>query len=156
MKHKRLDNFFSKKSSKADNFGQIIIGTIILSVLITIFAFQPNSLYINPLVFINPEPNLNTEDLRLKRIDSIQIVGTPKLGFNTLEVMWPVWSDCGPVYIEIIQYNMFRKEINIWIWGRSTFCPQVAAWETHRIELFISILGSWEILCNGKSYSISL
>ena len=156
MKHKRLDNFFSKKSSKADNFGQIIIGTIILSVLITLFAFQPSSLYINPLVFINPEPNLNTEDLRLKRIDSIQIVGTPKLGFNTLEVMWPVWSDCGPVYIEIIQYNMFRKEINIWIWGRSTFCPAVAAWETHRIELFISIRGSWEILCNGKSYSISL
>lgn len=156
MKLKKFDNFFGKRSSKTDLAGQFIIGTILLSTIMALFAFQPNSLYINPYVYINPEPNFNTDNLRLKSIGPMQIKGTPKLGFNTLEVSWPVWSDCGPVYIEIIQYNMFRKEIQIWIWGRSVYCPQVVAGETHRIELFILIPGSWEILCNGKSIFISL
>jgi hypothetical protein len=90
MKHKRLDNFLSKNSSKEDLKGQIIVGTILLSTLMSIFVFYPISIYINPYVYNNPEPYINTEHLRLKGIVNIQTKGIPKLGFNTLEVMWPV------------------------------------------------------------------
>ncbi len=107
-------------------------------------------------MFRNPESIINIDNLRLKRIYGIHIEGTPKLGLNMLEVNWAVWSDCGPAYIEFIQYIISRREIHIWIWGRSTACPQVVAWDTHHIEIFILIPGSWIIICNRKSIIISV
>lgn len=153
---KDLNKFTTKKSSNTASVGRIIIGTILLSTVITVFAFYPVSLYINPYMYLDSNRYINMDYLQLKSIGPIQIIGAPKLGFNTLEVSWPVWSDCGPVYIETIQYNIFRKEIYIWIWGSSSICPQVAAWEDHLVEIFIPFPGSWEILCNGKSIIISV
>ena len=154
MKHKILDKFLSKKSAKTDLTGQIIIGTILLSTIMSLFAFYPISLYINPEVYIKSNPYINIDNLRLKSIGPRQIIGKEKLGFNTLEVSWPVWSDCGPVLIEINQYRMLNREIYIWMWGRSSLCPQVAAWENYLIEIFIPFHGSWEIFCNGKPITI--
>ncbi|MHA2289115.1 MAG: hypothetical protein ACXABG_10045, partial [Promethearchaeota archaeon] len=115
MKFKRLDKFFGRMSSNADLSGKFVIGAILLSTLTSLFVFYPISIYTNPYVLNNPTPNINTDNLRLKRIFGVQVVETPKLGFNRLAVSWPVWSDCGPVYVELIQYNNFRKEIYIWI-----------------------------------------
>ena len=145
-----------RKSSRTDFAGQVVIGTILLGTLISIFALYPISLEINHYSFRGSTRYITIDNLRLKSIGPIQIIGTPKLGFNTLEVSWPVWSHCGPAYIEIIQYNVFRGEIYIWIWGRSAACPQVAAWENHLIEIFIPFPGSWEVICNGKPFIISL
>ena len=86
----------------------------------------------------------------------MKIVGSPKIGFNTLMVVWPIWSDCSPVYLEVVQYNMFRKEINIWIWGRRGICIQLAAWVDHTVELYIPLAGYWKILCNNMSISINV
>lgn len=156
MKHKSLDKFLRKKSAKTGLTGQFIIGTILLGTIMSLFAFYPISLYINPDVYINSNPYINIDNLKLKKIDTMQIIGNQKLGLNTLEVSWPVWSNCGPVLIEIIQYKMFRKEIYIWIWGRSSICPQIAAWENYLIEIFIPFPGSWEIFINGKPIIISI
>lgn len=144
------DKFLSKKSSKTGSIGQIIIGTIVLSTIMSSIIFFPVSLYIEPTLYFNSNPYYNIDNIILKSITTIQIIGTPKLGFNTLEVSWPIWSDCSRVLKEIIQYNMVRKEIYIWIWGRSTFCPQEYAWVEYHIEIFIPFPGSWEISCNGN------
>jgi len=154
---KTLVNFLCKKSSKTGSIGQIIIGTILLGTIMSLFAFYPVSFYINPYLYFNSDRYTNIDNLRLKSIGHIQIKGNIKLGFNTLEVYWPISSDCGPVLKEIIQYDMFLKEIYIWIWGaKDCLCPQITGSVKYLIEIFIPFPGSWEIFCNGKPIVISL
>ena len=142
--------------SRTDSVGLYIIGTILIGTFVSVFAFYPISLYTNPYVYPNPESYISNDNLELKRIYNMRIIESPKLGFNTLEVSWPIWSDCSPVSIEIVQYNMFRQEIYIWIWGYIAVCPQVAALEDHKIEVFIPFSGSWKIFCNNYSITIFL
>jgi hypothetical protein len=146
----------SKKLIKPDSAGYIITFTIFLSTIFSVFAFSPTLLYVNPYVYVFSDRYISFDDLKLKSISSIQVIGSPRLGFNTLVVTWPIFSDCGPIYLEIIQYEIFRKEIYIWIWSQSAICPQVAALEEYSIDLFIPSLGLWQIFCNEKSIIIAI
>jgi len=153
---KDLDKFTIKMLSKPDSVGRFIIGTILLCSILSVFAFCPASLHITPYMYIESNRYIAMDNLELKSIGPMQIIGTPRLGFNTLEVSWPISSDCGPAYIEVIQHNIFRKEIYIWIWGRSALCPQVVGWVDHFIEIFIPFPGTWQIFCNGKPFIFSI
>lgn len=146
----------SRKLIKPDSAGGIITITIFLSTIFSVFAFSPTLLYVNPYVYVFPDRYIRFDDLKLKSISSIQMIGSPRLGFNTLVVSWPVFSDCSPIYLETIQYEIFRKEIYIWIWGQSGLCPQIAAWVEHSIDLFIPSYGLWQIFCNEKPFIIAI
>ena len=151
---KDLDKYTIKRLSKPDSVGRFIIGTILLSSVLSIFAFYPVSLHITPYIYSDSNRYIDMDNLRPKNIVGMQMLGTPRLGFNSLEVIWPVWSDCGPAYVVTIQYNMLGKEIHIGIWGRSIMCPQIVAYDDHRIEIFIPFPGLWQIYCNGRLFIV--
>jgi hypothetical protein len=145
----------SKKATKTGFSVKLIIETLVFGTILSIVALYPVSLYINPKYY-NSNGYVNFDNLRLKSIMSMHVMGSPELGFNILIVSWPVWSDCGPVIMEIIHYDMVRKEIHIQILGSIGACPQIVMSEEHNITIFIPFLGSWEIFCNDLAMVISL
>jgi hypothetical protein len=143
-----------RKLTKPQLIACIILGSALFSSLIFMLEFSPVSLHVKPYVNLS---KTDIDDLQLKTIVAMEIVGNPKVGFNTLMVSWPVWSDCGPVGLEVVQYDMFQKEINIQIWGtKGSACPQVIAFVDHSVELFIPLPGYWKITCNNRSISINI
>jgi hypothetical protein len=157
--------FFSKKKrtpseknsnlqvAKANLVAQIMISTIVIATLISPLAFYPTSLYIYPVSIRYSDGYINHHDIKLKSIHSMEIEGSPKLGYNTLKVTWSISSDCGPP-IKIIQYQLFRKGIYIWIWGFKGPCPQVVGSLKYEIGIFIPFPGVWTIYCNGRPLAI--
>jgi hypothetical protein len=143
----------NRKLTKPQLIACIILGSALFGSVIFMLGFSPVPLYVKPNINLS---ETDISDLQLKNIVGMKIVGSPKIGFNTLMVVWPVWSDCSPVYLEVIQYNMFRKEINIWICGRRGICIQLAAWVDHTVEIYIPLAGNWIISCNNMSISVDV
>ncbi|MFW9825354.1 MAG: hypothetical protein ACFFE4_20600 [Candidatus Thorarchaeota archaeon] len=115
--------------------------------------FSPISLDIR--WHVNPF-EIDIDDFKLKNVLYMEMVGPPKIGFNTLKVSWPIWSDCGLPKLEIIQYNIFSRQINIWIYGVWAICIQVIAFVDYNIEIFIPYSGYWKISCNNVSINIMI
>jgi hypothetical protein len=143
----------NRKLTKLQLIACIILGSALFGSVIFMLGFSPIPIYVKPDVNLS---ETNIDDLQLKAIVQMEIVESPKVGFNTLMVTWPVWTDCSPVYLEVVQYDMFQKEINIWIWGRKGICIQIFAYVDHTVELFIPLPGYWKITCNNKSISINV
>ena len=143
----------NRKLTKPQLIACILLGSALFGSVIFMLGFSPVPLYVKPDVNLY---EFNVDDLQLKNIVGMELIGSPKIGFNTLWVSWPVWSDCSPVYLEAVQYNMFRKEINIWIWGRRSLCIQLVAWVDHTVEIYIPLAGYWKITCNNKSIGINV
>jgi hypothetical protein len=131
----------------------IVLGSVLLGSILFVVAVSPAPFYVNPYVNLY---DIDPDDLKLKNISSMGIVGSPKLGFNILTVSWPIWSDCGLPYLEIVQYNLHSKEINIWIWGKESLCVQIMAWIEYNITIFIPFSGNWQIKCNNASIIIEI
>ena len=142
-----------RKLTKPQLIACIILGSGLLGSVIFMLGFSPVPIYVKR--DLNPY-EININDLKLKNIVGMVIVGNPKKGFNTLRVAWPIWSDCGLPYLEVVQYNMFRKEINIWIWGDKGICIQLAALIEHTIEIYIPLAGNWIISCNNISIRVNI
>jgi hypothetical protein len=153
MHYKRSRSKTDIKLIKPKLITCIVLGSALFGSILFMVAFSPDSSYVNPhenLYDIDPD------DLKLKDIRSMEIVGSPKLGFNTLGVSWPVWSDCGLPYLEVVQYNLLSKEIDIWIWGKESLCLQVVAFIDYNITIFIPFPGYWKIGCNNVSIIIEI
>jgi len=131
----------------------IVLGSVLFGSILFLVAFSPTSFNIRPYVNLY---DIDPDDLKLKKISSMEIVGSPKLGINILGVSWPVWSDCGLPYLEVVQYNLLSKEIDIWIWGKESLCVQVVAFIDYNITIFIPYPGYWKIRCNNVSIIIKV
>ncbi|MFX0080449.1 MAG: hypothetical protein ACFE94_01720 [Candidatus Hodarchaeota archaeon] len=141
------------KLTKPKLITYIVLGSILCGSILFGIAFSPSLFYVNPYVNLY---DIDPDDLKLKNISSMEIVGSPKLGINILGVSWPVWSDCGLPYLEVVQYNLYNKEINIWIWGKKGLCAQVMAFIYYNITIFIPFSGYWKIGCNNASIIIEI
>lgn len=147
-------NMSGRKITKIIFIAIIACSPLLFGSLIFVDEFSPLSLDVK--WFVNPL-EIDVDDLKLKNVVSIEMIGSPKMGVNTLKVSWPVWSDCSPPYLEVIQYNIFSKEITIWIWGNKwNLCIQVVAFNDYVIELFIPYSGYWKISCNNTSMNITI